>query len=139
MTDEVDPQARRVYAAEDAVIDEVGPRWRRWRDVEGYLDSILADHWLHEAFENAPLEITLERRSHSATASLADAERCVIWILDGSWNALTLLHELAHVVAPPDSGHGTAFVAAELELVRRFCGFEPYIALRASLDRHSAR
>ncbi len=134
-----DPQAQRVDAAEESVIDDVGRRFTRWSQVERFVDGVLGDDLFHEQFENAPLEITLERRSRSATASLADAGRAVIWIRDGSWDALTVLHELAHIARPSAEPHGPVFVATELELVRLFCGFDAYIALRAAFEQHDVR
>jgi len=135
-TDPTDPDRGAVYAAEDAVIDVVGPRLRRWRDVETYLDSVLAHPGYSELFPDAPIEVVLDRRSRSARASLALPDHATILIRDGSWNALTVLHELAHLVAPGSPAHGRPFVTAELALVRRFCGIEAFAALRAALVAH---
>ena len=79
-----------------------------------------------------------------------------IHLRDGSWNALTVLHELAHLVVHADppaaaavlgpghhtdadtafADHGPVFVATELALVRDHCGFPAYAALRSSFMNH---
>ena len=131
-----DSQQQAVYAAEDAVLGAIGPRLRRWTQVESFLRAVLTSPDYESAFPNAPLDIELQRRARSATASLAVAATDLIVIRDGSWNAVTVLHELAHLVAPGDPAHGPAFVATELELVRRSCGFDAYATLRTSFLEH---
>jgi len=131
-----DPQRDAVYAAEDSVLAGIGPRLERWTAVEAFLESVLADPAYVELFPDAPLDITLQRRSRSATASLAVPARLVIAIRDGSWNALTILHELAHLIDHGAQPHGPQFAAVELELVRRWCGFDAYVALRTAFAGH---
>lgn len=125
-----------MYAAEDSVLAGVGPRLRRWRDVERFVESVLGDPVYLERFPDAPLDITLQRRSRSATASLAVPAHRVVAIRDGSWNALTVLHELAHLIDHGAQPHGPQFAAVELELVRRWCGFDAYVALRTAFAGH---
>ena len=131
-----DPQVERLYAAEETVIVEIGRRFRRWADVAAFFDAVMSDDRFHESFNEAPLEIEVQRRSRSARASVAVPGDRVIWIRDGAWNAITILHELAHLAQPTDEPHGPEFAAAELELVRLFCGFEAFIALRSAFDAH---
>ena len=149
--DAADPQQRRVYAAEETVIDDIGPRLRRWADVEAFLESVLTLPDYLDAFPDAPLDVELLRRSRNATASLAVAGPDSILIRDGSWNALTVLHELAHLIvaterrtAGPASPqvrepHGPDFVSVELNLVRLRCGFDQYGLLLTSFDAHGVR
>lgn len=132
-----DPQRVAVYAAEDSLVDEIGPRLRRWGDVERFLDSVLSQPRYLEMFPFAPLDIVLGRRSCRATASVAIAECQTILIRDGSWNALTILHELAHLVANDREPHGADFVATELWLVREFCGFADFGSLQHTFDRNN--
>ena len=96
----------------------------------------MSDDRFHEAFESAPLEIEVRRRSRSARASLAVPGDRVIWIRDGAWNAITILHELAHLARVAEEPHGAAFAGAELELIRLFSGFDDYVALRTAFDAH---
>lgn len=136
-----DPQRQALYAAEDSVLGEIGPRLKRWTAVEEFLESVLADPAYLDLFPHAPLDISLQRRSRSATASLAVPGHSVIAIRDGSWNALTVLHELAHLIdhgAQPHGAqpHGPQFAAVELELVRQWCGFDAYVALRTAFAGH---
>lgn len=146
-----DPQRDAVYAAEDAVIGSIGPRLTRWRDVEAFVESVLGLGAYLDRWPDAPLDVQLLRRSRSSTASLAFAGRDAIVIRDGSWNALTILHELAHLVVAaetragrigsPDARapHGPVFVTVELELVRMRCGFDQYGSLLTSFERHGVR
>ena len=68
-------------------------------------------------FPDAPLEVTVMRRSRGATFSAAyvpaGEDAAAIWIRDGSWDAATVLHELAHVAVGadpgPDGTHGERF------------------------------
>ena len=131
-----DPQRLNVYAAEDAVRDTTGPRLRRWAHVEPFFEQVIGSPHYIERFPDAPLEIGLGRRSHNARSSVAVVAHRQILIRDGSWNALTVLHELAHLVAPGPPPHGPSFVATELELVRLFCGFVDHAALARSFAEH---
>lgn len=131
-----DPQRLAVYAAEDAVLAEVGQRFRRWTEVEVYIESVLASPGYLRLFPDASLDVAVARRSRSATASLAVPEHATLLIRDGSWNVVTLLHELAHLVSPASESHGPDFVATELALVREFCSFHAYVALRTSFLEH---
>lgn len=133
-----DPSAQtlRVYAAEESVIDEIGPRLRRWTQVEEFFERVIGSSQYLERFPDAPLEIGLGRRSRNARSSVAVVEHGQILIRDGSWNALTVLHELAHLVSPDGHPHGPSFVATELELVRLFCGFVDHATLSHAFVEH---
>lgn len=131
-----DPQRDRLYAAEDAVLPFIGPRFTRWRHVEQFLESVLSSPDYGSLFPEGPLDIALGQRSRSARASLAVPSNQSILIRSGSWNALTVLHELAHLVALAPVAHGPEFVATELELIRTFCGFEAFALLRTSCIEH---
>jgi putative metallohydrolase (TIGR04338 family) len=131
-----DPRREAVYAAEHAALDGVGPRFARWREVVAFVDGVTTHPRWTDTFPEAPIEVAVERRSRSARYSAADVERDAIHVRDGSWDAATVLHELAHLAAgdtqPP---HDERFVGVMLELVRSFLGFDAYGALRTELDR----
>lgn len=136
MSNPVDPQRDRLYAAEDAVEAEVGPALRRWRDVEAFLERVLSSDAYLDRFPDAPLDVTLERRSRGARASLALPHHDTILIRDGSWSALVVLHELAHLVSPNDLTHGAQFAGTVLQLVRDHCGIDAAVVLAGSFERH---
>lgn len=125
-----------MYSAEDAVESSIGPSLRRWKAVEAFAQSILDDERTRDTFGVLPSEITLLRRSRSATASLAVPATTTIAIRDGSWSPLVVIHELAHLIAFDDGDHGPQFAGIELWLVRRHCGFESYLALADQFDIH---
>ncbi len=127
-----------VYEAEHAALDGVGPRLARWTDVVDYVDSLTTDARWTDVFPDAPVEVVVERRSRSARYSAADPAHGVIHIRDGSWDAATVLHELAHLAVGVDGDeepHGEQFVGTMLELVRAFLGFDAFGSLRSELDR----
>lgn len=131
-----DRQREAVYRAETEALGAAGPRFRRWVDLEAWVGAVVTDdRWL-DGFPGAPVEVAVLRRSRGATASVAEVDRAVIHIRDGSWDAPTVVHELAHLasVGPPD--HGPRFAATELALVRSFLGFPAYGALRTAFVRH---
>lgn len=138
-TSAADPQRDRVYAAEDGVDAEIGPAMRRWHDVEEFLERVLSSAAYVDRFPHAPLDVVIERRSRGARSSLALPHHATILVRDGSWSALVVLHELAHLVAPADATHephGARFAATVLRLVRDHCGIEAAAALGAAFERN---
>jgi putative metallohydrolase (TIGR04338 family) len=136
-----DPHRDAVYAAEHVALDDVGPRFARWSDVVAFVDALTTDTRWTDVFPDAPIEVEVVRRSRSARYSAADPSHGVIHIRDGSWDAATVLHELAHLAVGVDDDtdpHGERFVGTMLELVRTFLGFDAYGALRTQLDRRGA-
>jgi predicted metal-dependent hydrolase len=49
-----------------------------------------------------------------------------------------VLHELAHLLCPPEVGHGPRFADVLLTLVRHEMGFNAYADLHAALARSPA-
>ena len=147
-----DPYRSAVYAAESDALPDGGRRFRRFADVEAFVRDALADPWWEERFPDAPVQVDVLRRSRSATFSAAHVDArgwdAVIWLRDGSWDALTVVHELAHVaVSGPGPGrapaaghrspaHGPVFVDAPADLWRRRLGVHAYGALLGALVDH---
>jgi putative metallohydrolase (TIGR04338 family) len=150
--DHDDPDRLAVYAAEQEALPDGGRRFHRFADVEAFVRFAMAEAWWEEQFPEAPVYAELHRRSRSATYSAAhvtdDGWDAVIWIRDGSWDAVTVVHELAHVAAGRwsiEPGHGRRFVDALCRLWRRHLGVQAYGALRLALaergvilDHHGA-
>jgi putative metallohydrolase (TIGR04338 family) len=126
-----------------------GRRFRRFTEVQDFVQAALRDPWWEERFPDAPVQVDVLRRSRSATFSAAhvtpDGWDAVIWIRDGSWDAVTVVHELAHVAvgarpgardARPEPAHGTRFVAALVDLWRHHLGVHAYGALLGALVDH---
>lgn len=138
----IDPYRDVVYAAEDAALPSGGRRFTRFAHLEAYAEGVVTSRWWALEFPHAPIELDVMRRSRSATFSAAhvaaDAQAAVIWIRDGSWTALTVAHELAHVAAgpgwDPTGVHGRRFTTALLACWRELLGFDAYGALRSALD-----
>lgn len=157
VTGSADPQREAVYLAEDAVIGEIGRALPTFTDVLAFLEGVLLDPAYLDRFAAAPLDVEIVRRSRGARSSVALPHNDTIHLRDGSWNALTVLHELAHLVVHADppaaaslldprrhgadradtfADHGPAFVATELALVRDHCGFDAYATLRSAFVDH---
>lgn len=138
-----DPYRDRVYSAENDAAPDGGRHFTRFTHVEAMIDSVVTSPWWDETFPHAPIEVVVMRRSRGATFSAATvdraAEAAAVWIRDGSWDLVTILHELAHVASrgeDPTGPHGQMFAADLCELWRRFMGFHAYGALRSALEAH---
>lgn len=139
-----DPHRDAVYRAEHDALPDGGRRFLRFAELEAWVsDVVLGARW-EALFPEAPVEVTVMRRSRGATFSAAhvtpDGDAAAVWIRDGSWDAVTVVHELAHVAtgaAPDPTGpHGARFAAALLQLWRELLGVQAYGALRSCLDAH---
>lgn len=141
-----DPLRVAVYAAEDDALPGGGRRFTRFADLEAFIHAAMRDEWWEREFPEAPVSADVHRRSRSATFSAAhvtdDGWDAIIWIRDGSWDAVTVVHELAHVAAGSwrqpgrwtlEAGHGDRFVGALCRLWRRHLGLHAYGALRVAL------
>ncbi|MEX0768135.1 MAG: hypothetical protein WD029_06665, partial [Microthrixaceae bacterium] len=125
--DSTDPFRERVYALEAQALEDNGRKFAKFAQIESYVESVLLSPWWEHQFPAAPLDVQLFRRSRSATFSAAAVDRsgeeAAIWIRDGSWDAVTVVHELAHVASAqpvhspdPTGAHGQAFTTALLVL-----------------------
>lgn len=118
-------QGAAVYAAEDAAAASFPPRrYRTFAELRAHVDAIVCSDWWADTFPGAPIEVHVERRSHTATFSAAcRADGAgILWFVDGEhWNGAVVCHELAHVAS--SSGHDDRFRQALLALWQRECGF----------------
>lgn len=137
-----------VYAAEHEALSGRGRRWRRVRDAQEYVDALVASPWFTGRWPHF-VRCAVERRGsgsvYSTNAVLdrrtvdgAPTEGAVL-MADGSLCQEVLLHELAHLLAPPDSGHGPEFLAVQTELVRGEMGFYAFVEYREALARRRHR
>lgn len=146
IADPTDPHRDALYAAELAALPDEGRRFHRFVQVCDYVESVVLGPWWERTFPDAPIEVAVLRRSRSATFSAAhvtdDGSEGVIFLRDGSWNAATVVHELAHVAAAPratsdrSGPHGEQFATALLQLWREHLGVHAYGALRSGLEDH---
>lgn len=136
------PYQEALYAAEHVSIDRVGLSWHRRADVQAYVTNLVESSWF---FERWPwfVRCIVERRGHGSRWStcrpLDDAgpggrpTEGVILLADGAARQPVVLHELAHLLAPPDAGHGPPFAATLLTLVRAEMGFFAFAEFRDAL------
>jgi putative metallohydrolase (TIGR04338 family) len=133
-----------VYAAEHEALSGRGRRWRRVREAQEYIDALVASPWFAERWPHF-LRCVVERRGAGSVYSTNDVlDRCgadgaalegAVLLADGCLCQEVLLHELAHLLAPPESGHGPGFLAVQTELVRREMGFFAFVEYREALAR----
>ena len=137
-----DPYRDAVYRAEHEALPDGGRRFRRFAELEAWVEWVVLGPMWEARFPEAPLEVAVLRRSRGATFSAAhvtpDGDAAAVWIRDGSWDAVTVVHELAHVAAgrahDPTGPHGARFTTALLQLWRELLGVHAYGALRSALD-----
>src|SRR5690606_13259765 len=109
-----DPYRDAVYRAEHEALPDGGRRFRRFAELEAWVEGVVLGPMWEARFPEAPLEVAVLRRSRGATFSAAhvtpDGDAAAVWIRDGSWDAVTVVHELAHVAAgrahDPTGPHG---------------------------------
>jgi putative metallohydrolase (TIGR04338 family) len=140
-----DPHRETLYACEAAALVDGGRRFRRFAELEDWVQTVVLGPWWERTFPAAPLEVSVLRRSRGATFSAAHVDTArdaaAVWIRDGSWDAVTVVHELAHVASAagpvdPSGPHGERFATALLLLWRQLLGVHAYGALRSELDDH---
>jgi putative metallohydrolase (TIGR04338 family) len=145
-----DPQREPLYRCEQLALPDGGRRFRRFSELEQYVQSVVLGPWWEHSFPEAPIEVTVLRRSSGATFSAAhvtpDGAEAVVWVRAGSWDAVTVVHELAHVAVGRASGqpvgqpvggsapHGAEFAGALLVCWRELLGVQAYGALRSAFD-----
>jgi putative metallohydrolase (TIGR04338 family) len=129
------PRARQaaVYAAEDAALAGLGRTFADLGEVRAYVADLVAGDWWADRWPEIEAIPVGETRS-GRFGGYAVEETGEIRLARRSLSEPVLLHEIAHVVTP-GAGHGPAFVAALLALVRERLGFHAYGALLAELRR----
>lgn len=140
--DPSDPHREVLYRCEHAALPDGGRRFHRFAELERFVNSVVLGAWWESSFPDAPLEVTVLRRSAGATFSAAhvtaDGTEAVLWVRAGSWDAVTVVHELAHVAVGArvgaDGPHGTEFATALLVCWRELLGVQAYGALRSAFD-----
>ena len=147
MTARLGPCQADVYAAERDALSGRGPRWRRRREAQAYADALVGSPWFAERWPHF-VRCAVVRRGTGSVYSTNEAldafgpggrpTEGAVLLADSGLCQEVVLHELAHLLAPRDCGHGAPFIAVQLELVRREMGFFAYAEYRAALARRPA-
>ncbi|MEO5678535.1 MAG: hypothetical protein ABIS47_02595 [Acidimicrobiales bacterium] len=117
-----DGDRQRVYDAEDAAFldtsyaERLGERGCRW-----LLDRLTATAWWATA-AGAPPTIRAARADSTRSTTVLAEGRAEVRIGPGMDQPHVLSHELAHVVAGLDAGHGPPFRAAHLDVAAAVLG-----------------
>ncbi len=133
-----------IYEAEAATIDRAGRHWSRVRDAQAYLDGLTGSNWFFDQWPTL-VRVTIERRGDGSTWSTCQAldvdgpggtpTEGVILLAGRTLTQSTVLHELAHLLVPPDTGHGAVFAETLLALVRHEMGFFAFTEFVDALGR----
>ena len=122
-----------IYAAEDAALDGIGQTFKDLGQVRAYVAELIDSDWWAERWPQVETIPVAETRS-GRFGGYAVEQTGEIRLARGALHEPVVLHEIAHVVTP-GAGHGPAFVAALLALVRARLGFHAYGAFLVEL-RH---
>ena len=119
-----------VYAAEDAALTGTGRVFRHLGEVRAYVaELVTGDWWASRWPEVEAIAVGRSRSRRFIGYALQGAAEIRLARLEEA----VLLHEIAHVVTP-GAGHGSAFTATLLDLVRERMGFHAYGALLAEFE-----
>jgi hypothetical protein len=122
-----------LYAAEDAALDGRGRVFNDFGEVRAYIADLIDSDWWAERWPHVEAIPVAETRS-GRFGGYAVEQTGEIRLARRVLREPVVLHEIAHVVTP-GAGHGPAFVAALLALVRERLGFHAYGALLGELRR----
>jgi putative metallohydrolase (TIGR04338 family) len=137
---EADPAGVAVQRAEDAALPGGGRRFATLAELRVFVAEVVDDPWWQSSFPWAPVDVEVRARSGSATwsaAHVAASGEAVVFLRRGSWDAVTVVHELAHVAARSGLGdreaHDEAFTEALCLLWRRHLGVYAWASLVEAL------
>ncbi len=117
-----DADRQRVYDAEDAAFlettyaERLGEGGCRW-----LVERLVATPWWGAA--GAPVPVLRSARSDSTrSTTVLSGDRAELRIGPGMDQAHVLSHELAHLLATPDAGHGALYRAAHVDVATALLG-----------------
>ena len=133
-----------LYAAEEEALAGLGLRWRRRDQAQAYLDGLVASPWFGDRWPHC-VHVTVERRGRGAAWSTCQAlDRDgpggrpieAVVLVAGPLRQPVVLHELAHLLCAPGSGHGPGFAETMLSLVHHEMGLTAFADYLHALRRH---
>jgi putative metallohydrolase (TIGR04338 family) len=121
-----DPQKSRVYRSENKLGD---PQWSTVDEARAFVFTVTSSElWVEHSGYGAERPTVSQRKGR--TASSNSTRRTITFASPWSWTKSTALHELAHLLAPPDEWHGPLFTALHVMLVGQFMSETAADALR---------
>lgn len=127
MSPRLGEQQEALYLVEHETISDLGRRWDRVSEAQVYLSALVNTDWFFNMWPHV-LEVRVERRGSGSRWST-----CQRWpgggsilVADGALRQPTVLHELAHLLNPPDEGHGDLFARTLLTLLHLEMGLVAY-------------
>jgi putative metallohydrolase (TIGR04338 family) len=137
----LDPQAKRLYKAEDRVIckDGPSPHLRSIDQCVAWIEIILNEPWFKRNFKVREVEIIPGRGQRNAVCRRKGAERCQITLPRWARTYEVLLHELAHACCQKRPGHGPEFAGTYIYLVEQVMGRQMAKQLRAQFRKKNVK
>lgn len=112
-----------LYEAERVVFVQKYPTRIPGPATRTYFEYVTGTKWFRNRWP-AVIRRKLEIKTSNHAHGWADLTNNVIYLPPWTQNDFSLLHELAHFCAPRDHQHGSDFVDAHLQMVKRFMGLE---------------
>jgi len=134
-----DADRARVYAAEQAAFEgTLAEEPLSGAELSALVDAVIASAPWRAAGLPRP-ELRPARRDAARSSATCDAGRWVVRVAAGQATATTVAHELAHVAAGAEHGHGAAFRRAYLDVVGLVLGEPGRRLLAGELTAHGLR
>lgn len=134
--DDLDPEARLVYAAEDMLLRE--PKYSRQMslaEIRDFVADVVRTRWFRNRFSYTCGTVMIHD-GRGAQRAIGrhdlDSLTCHLTFPRKLRQKLIVLHELAHGLS--GGGHGGWFCSTYLQLVRRFMGVPAWEDLRWSFS-----
>lgn len=132
-------QQAAAYAAEDSVTDR-GPVFANLEQVQAFVDSLTAGDWWAPAYPDVVRVDVVASPTSKACIGQRPDENGVGKIAMAPWgfDALTICHEVAHVVEP-NVGHEAPWARAFMTITYHALGSDIYLSLYNAFEAHGVK
>lgn len=141
-----DSQRSKVYRAElefEAALDGRNPIYPDIHAIRARVEQIVGTHWWQSRFPHVSCVLVKDGRGRRFPGGRAPLEGSPVGSISlprNTRNKMTVLHELAHVVAPAqEAWHGKNFVRCYLALTDTWIGQMEGLALRWFLAKNRVK
>jgi len=134
---EMSDQQRNVYMAQEYV--SKGRFFTSYEDAQIFADSLTSSSWWGEAYPFiVRIEIQDAPEGEPATGAYDEDVRVAVAQIPRSMLCeRTLLHEVAHAIAPVEAGHNKRWVREFMTLMYRALGSDRYLELFQAFTNHN--
>jgi putative metallohydrolase (TIGR04338 family) len=141
---EIDWQRSKAYAAERTAwygTEADNDTFDSVPEIQAYIDKLMASAWFRRRWPHTRFKVQVkDGRARYRTAAANRGQR---WIKLPRWSRKRwlILHELAHICTPHETGgkHGRYWARTYLELVRHEMGEDAHKLLKLCFQRHKVK